>query len=183
MRWIAIFLLSSGVAFGACPASEDYTDELLVVIKEARAAPSEAEGRSASEKMWQIWLRAPDTLAQEMLDRGMQRRQSFDFVGALKDFDTLVAYCPDYPEGYNQRAFVSYLSADYPAALKDLDLTLEMSPYHVGAQSGRALTLMQMGRIEEARNQMLDALKNNPWLGERALLAKDAPLGPVGEDI
>jgi hypothetical protein len=30
---------------------------------------------------------------------------------------------------------------------------------------------------------MQDAVANNPWLSEAALLAKGAPLGPIGDDI
>jgi hypothetical protein len=42
---------------------------------------------------------------------------------------------------------------------------------------------MQLERFADARVQMLEALENNPWLSERALIAKGAPLGPKGEDI
>jgi hypothetical protein len=59
----------------------------------------------------------------------------------------------------------------------------DIGPRYVAAQSGRALTLMPLARIDEARLQMLEALENNPWLSERALIAKGAPLGPKGEDI
>ena len=83
----------------------------------------------------------------------------------------------------SQRAFSYFLTENFDAALVDLDAALRLSPDHVGAQSGRALTLMNLGRIEEARTQMQEALENNPWLSERALLAKGAPLGPKGEDI
>lgn len=133
--------------------------------------------------MWQVWLRAPNAQAQEVLDRGMRRRDSYDFAGAFKDFDRLASYCPTYAEGFNQRAYVQFLQGGFEGALKDLDIALSLNPDHVAAQSGRALTLMQLGRIPEARLQMLAALKNNPWLSERALLHEGAPLGPKGEDI
>lgn len=183
MRWIIPFFLSTGLAVAECPASPDIADELLELIETARGAKDMAGGRDASQRMWEVWLRAPDEAAQTVLDRGMRMREGFDFAGAYAEFDTLVAYCPDYAEGYNQRAFVSYLREDYAAALTDLEAALRLSPNHVGAQSGRALSLMQLGRIPEARAQMLAAVANNPWLNERALLAKGAILGPEGEDI
>ncbi|SFS67918.1 TPR repeat-containing protein [Sulfitobacter marinus] len=136
-----------------------------------------------SNKMWDVWLRAPDDAAQEVLDRGMRKRGVYDFVGALSDFDRLVAYCATYAEGYNQRAYIHFLREDYENALIDLDIALRLQPLHVAAQSGRALTLMKLGRIPEARAQLLVAVQNNPWLSEAALLAKDAPLGPAGDDI
>ena len=102
---------------------------------------------------------------------------------AEREFDRLTAYCPTYAEGFNQRAYVHYLRENYAAALIDLDRALALSPTHVPAQSGRALTLWKLGRIDEARTQLLEALQNNPWLSERSLLAQGGPLAPAGEDI
>lgn len=184
MRMLAVFSLClAGLQAGACPMQADISGDIGGLIEEARAAKSEMDGRDASNRMWELWLKAPDATAQEMLDSGMSRRRSYDFAGAIEDFDRLVSYCPDYAEGYNQRAFVHFLAEDYAAALVDLDKTLAISPNHVGAQSGRGLTLMHLGQLAEARSQMLAALENNPWLSERALVAKGAILGPAGEDI
>lgn len=171
-----------------CPPIKDHSDELAALFDAARAAPSEAAARGAAEGLWKVYLRAPDAKAQAVLDRGMARRDSYDFLGAKADFDRLIAYCPAYAEGWNQRAFVYYLQGDYARALVDLDAALARSPDHVAAQSGRALTLMQLGQRAEARAQMLAALANNPWLSERSLIAPGAPLGPQppaapGKDI
>lgn len=128
-------------------------------------------------------MRAPDEAAQAALDAGLRARESYDFLGAIEEYDRLVSYCPTYAEGYNQRAFVAFLRQDYEAALTDLDTALDYSPRHVGAQSGRALTLLNLGRLAEARTQLLEALENNPWLSERFLLQEGGPLAPQGEDI
>ncbi len=184
MRMLLVLALVSGPVFAAeCPAPADYAAELTKLFAKARAAPDVRAGRVVSDRMWEVWLRAPDAAAQAVLDRGMARRDAYDFLGALKEFDRLAAYCPTYAEGFNQRAYIHYLREDYAKALIDLDAALVLQPLHVAAQSGRALTLMQLGRINEAREQMLIAVGNNPWLSEAALLAKGAPLGPLGEDI
>lgn len=166
-----------------CPPAPDVAQELEALFDSARSAADFNTGRAVSDAMWEVWLRAPDAQAQKMLDRGMSARGSFDFEGAKRSFTELIVYCPDYAEGWNQRAYINFLREDYPAALADLDRALVLQPRHVAAQSGRGLTLMNMGRIAEARKQMLAAVENNPWLSEKALLAKGAPLGPVGEDI
>ncbi|TMM55635.1 hypothetical protein FDT80_06190 [Sulfitobacter sabulilitoris] len=166
-----------------CPPPADHASELTDLFDLARRAPNDRAGREVSDRMWRVWLRAPDEAAQEVLDRGMRRRDSYDFVGAYEDFDRLAEYCPDYAEGFNQRAYIHYLREDYDKALVDLDIALGLSPTHVAAQSGRALTLMQLGRIPEARTQLLEALANNPWLSERFLLADGGPLAPVGEEL
>lgn len=176
------FLVASA-ALGDCPRPDDHSAELSGLFEEARAAKNDMEGRAVSDRMWQVWLRAPDEAAQEALDSGLRRRSSYDFLGAFDAFDRLVAYCPDYAEGYNQRAYISFLREDYEAALVDLDRALAILPQHVAAQSGRALTLMNLGRLDEARDQLQAALKNNPWLSERFLMGEGGPLAPVGKDI
>jgi tetratricopeptide (TPR) repeat protein len=181
--FLALALMAGPVWAEDCPDPADHGAELNGLIAAARAAPTETIGRKVSDQMWGVWLRAPNEQAQEVLDRGMRRRDSYDFAGAYSEFDRLAKYCPTYAEGFNQRAYVQFLRGDFANALIDLDAALALTPNHVAAQSGRALTLMQLERFEEARVQMLEALENNPWLSERALIAKGAPLGPKGEDI
>jgi len=183
MRALLILAVLAAPAFAECPMPADSRAELLNLFAKAQAAPDANAGRRVSNEMWQVWLRAPDAAAQEVLDAGMQRRDAYDFLGAIEEFDRLAEYCPTYAEGFNQRAYVYFLREDYEKALVDLDRALALQPLHVAAQSGRALTLMNLGRLEEARAQLLIAVDNNPWLSEAALLAEGAPLGPKGQDI
>lgn len=182
---LVVFCLCLGgqVALADCPASPDHDETLRDLIEQTRAAPNESAGQRLGQEMWKLWADAPDEQAQEVLDRGMARRSSFDFAGALKDFDALVAYCPNYAEGYNQRAFVNFLSQNFAAAIPDLKKALELSPNHVAARAGLALTFMELGQLDAARSELKLALQDNPWLGERHLLSKGGRLAPKGEDI
>ena len=182
-NYLSALILAAGPVFAECPPPADISPEIDILIDAANAAQNDTAGRAVSDQMWLLWLRAPDAAAQEVLDRGMRARSSFDFLAASEAFTTLIDYCPSYAEGYNQRAFISYLREDYAAALEDLDRTLALSSDHVGAQSGRALTLLNLGRLSEARLQLLEALENNPWLSERFLLSEGGPLALVGKDI
>lgn len=173
----------ASTAFADCPASPDISLELDQLIADVREAPDDRSARKISADMWQLWLKAPDASAQEALDQGMRKRESYDYLGAIESYDALIDYCPDYAEGYNQRAFIYYLNGEFESSLEDLDKALALSPKHVGAQSGRALTLMNLGRLGEARLQLLAALENNPWLSERFLLAEGGPLAVNAEDI
>lgn len=185
MRYLMILALMAAPTFAqaACPDPADVRREMLNLFAKAQAAKTFTDGRRVSNEMWQVWLRAPDELAQTALDAGMARRDSFDFVGAIREYDRLTEYCPTYAEGFNQRAYIHFLREDYEKALVDLDIALGLQPLHVAAQSGRALTLMKLGRIAEARAQMLIAVENNPWLSEAALLEDGAPLGLPGEEL
>lgn len=188
MRGVSILaaLLMAARASAECPPAPDHAAALGDLFDAARAAESEAEGRAISNRMWEIWTEAPDEPAQAILDRGMARRDVHDLLGARQAFDRLVDYCPDYAEGYNQRAFVHYLTGDFTSALNDLDRALERAPDHVGALSGRALSLYALGRRPEARAALDRALALNPWLPERGLVGPGGPLAdvePPGEDL
>ncbi len=184
---IALALLSAAAARGGegggeCPPPPDHGAELRALYDQVRKAGTEEQARALTDRMWRLWTDAPDEAAQAVLDAGMERRRAYDYLGALREFDRLVAYCPDYAEGYNQRAFVNFLRQDYDAALADLDRTLELSPDHVAALTGRALTLMAMDRIDEARASLARALELHPWLPERGLAAPGGPLAPRRDD-
>ena len=175
--------LSTVVALAECPAPPNHSGALANLINDANSAETEAQGKAISSQMWELWADAPDAAAQAILDRGMGRRSAFDLLGAIADFDTLVAYCPDYAEGYNQRAFANFLQGNFARAEVDLRKAIELSPNHVAARAGLALTYMQMDRVDEARAALEAALKLNPWLSERHLIGKGGPLAPKGQDI
>ncbi len=170
MRFALAFLLVGTAALAECPPPPDIKAEQDALLAEARTLPNGRDAPAISNKLWALWAKAPDEAAQALLDRGMAARSVFNFVEATDAFDRLVAYCPDYAEGYNQRAFVNFLQEDYAAALVDLDLALERSPSHVAAMSGKALTLMGLGRHDEAQKVLRDAVKLNPWIPEAGLL-------------
>lgn len=161
-----------------CPPLPDRTAETEAILLELKSAKTEMDGRRLSNDLWAIWTVAPDAEAQALLDAGMARRESYDYLGAIEQFDALVAYCPDYAEGYNQRAFARFLREEYVEALADLERALALNPRHTGALSGMALTLMGLGRMRTAQDVLRDALELNPWLPERAYLIE-----PPGKDI
>ena len=178
LAFALLILPAAAAAQDGCPPAPNHSDEVLSIIADLQQAPSEAAAMPLMDRLWRLWTDAPDARAQELLDRGMAQREGFDFLGARDTFDRLVDYCPDYAEGYNQRAFASFLRQEYPAALADLDRALDLSPHHVAALSGKALTLMGLGRTEEGLEVLRSAVALNPWLQERAML----PVAP-GVDL
>ncbi|SFL96697.1 tetratricopeptide repeat protein [Shimia aestuarii] len=179
---LSIFMCLPGFAL-ACPDGPDHSQALNALIEKVQAAPNEGAAQQHLNDMWAYWADAPDDTAQEILDRGMRKRAAWDLLGAQEDFDTLVTYCPDYAEGYNQRAFVNFLRQDFEAALPDLDRALELSPRHIGALSGRALSLIGLGRDAEAQDALAEALELNPWLPERVLLQAPENRHKSGQDL
>lgn len=168
MKWIvAALLMVPNLALATCPPLPERSARYDALLGLVARAETEAQAAEHNNALWAIWTTAPDEVAQQILDRGMARRNSYNFLGAIEDFDALIAYCPHYAEGYNQRAFVHFLREDFDAALVDLNRALAITPDHIGAASGVALSLLQMGRETEGQLALRHALTLNPWLPER----------------
>lgn len=167
---LLLSLLALPALAAECPAPADHSARIETLLAQVRDAGDATEAQRITNDMWALWAEAPDESAQAVLDRGMAKRAGFDLLGAIEDFDRLIAYCPTYAEGYNQRAFARFIRGDYPEALADLDRTLELSPSHVAAMAGRALTLIGLGRMDEGQAALRAALKLHPWLPERRML-------------
>ena len=175
---ILILAVSASPTFADCPPAPDIVSDETRLYESIQSAENELAARPFTLGLWELWTMAPDEPAQSLLDQGMQARASYDFVRATDALDKLVEYCPDYAEGYNQRAFVNFLRQDYETALVDLDRAIELSPRHTGALTGKALTLIGLGRDDEAQGLLRDAVDLNPWLGERHLIKE-----PPGEEL
>jgi tetratricopeptide (TPR) repeat protein len=177
---VALVILSTAAVVAQDGRAQDGGEACAThVVDEARetalldrlgAAPDAEAASKVNARLWALWTDAPDAHAQELLDSGMARIRLGDLRKAVSALDALVAYCPRYAEGYNQRAFARYLQEDFLPALADLEVALTLSPRHVGALSGKALTLMALGRDAAALEALEAALDLNPWLAERTLL-------------
>src|SRR6056297_2574580 len=167
---LALLPLASPLLADGCPTAPDHSAALDPLYQQLQSAPDSMAAQQISSRMWGYWVDAPDEPSQSMLDEAMRARSQFDFLRALDRLDALVSYCPFYAEGYNQRAFVNFLREDYAAALPDLSRALELNPRHIGALSGKALTLLALGRDMDGQLVLREALDLNPWLSERALL-------------
>lgn len=186
MKRVALTLLFIAAAnastAASCPPVPDHTQALARLFNQVQLAPDPVSGQLITNEMWALWAKAPDEAAQAVLDAGMEKRAAYDFTGAIAEFDRLIAYCPDYAEGYNQRAFVLFIQQDYDSALVDLDRALELSPTHVAALAGKALTLMGLNRMDEGQALLKQALALNPWLPERRMVIPETN-PPTEQDL
>ncbi len=170
--------MTPALALADCPPGQDFADQTAQHLTGLLSARNEAEAQQPNDALWQIWLTAPDSTAQEMLDRAMSRRDAYDFKASESILDELITYCPTYAEAWNQRAFSRFLRGNYDGALEDIAIALEMVPYHFGALSGRGLTLMRQGRMRAGQKALRQAVRIHPFLQERAML-----LDEFDEDI
>ncbi|WP_322890081.1 MULTISPECIES: tetratricopeptide repeat protein [unclassified Yoonia] len=167
---LCLMCFATSVVAETCPAAPDHGAEQARIIAELGKARTQAEAAPLTQGLWRLWTDAPDAAAKTLLVDGMDLLTDGAPGIAVTKFDALIAYCPDYAEGYNQRAFAHYLQGDFAGALDDLDAALAINPLHVAALSGKALTLMGLGRDAQAQEVLRAAVALNPWLQERALL-------------
>lgn len=170
---VLLCLLPLPALAGLCPVPDAraLSAERASLFQALRQAPTEMAGREVADQIWQSWHEAPDARAQELLDTAKRRLREADYAEADRLLSELVDYCPDYPEGWNQRAFARFLAGDLDGALADLDRTLALEPRHFGALTGKGLTLMRQGRAELGQQALRAAVEINPWITERHLLA------------
>lgn len=178
MRYLIFSLLLAGPAMAECPPVADTSAERSALLAQLKVAPDPGIAQGINAQLWEIWLMAPDERSQVMLDSAVERMRLGDLDSAITTLTELVAYCPDYAEGYNQRAFAYFLKQDFEPALKDLDQALTILPEHIGALSGKGLTLIGMGRAAAAQDALRAAVDLHPWLSERSLLVE-----PPGEEL
>lgn len=173
MRLLPLLFILASPALADCPPEADTSDVRATLHLDLATAASEETAQAIAAELWEIWLTAPNTEAQGMLDEGISYRQIYAFMESEAALDALIAYCPDYPEAYNQRAFTRFLREDYEGSLADIDVVLAANPLHFGALTGQALCYIRQGRVELAQAAIRRAAEVHPFLEERALLPED----------
>ena len=165
----------NNVGAGQSEADAQGFDDLYSALKQAK---DEATARQIENRIWQRWMRAPDSRTGDLVREAMDRRGVYDFAGAKTLLDEAVARSPDYAEAYNQRGFVLFLQDDYDGALADVDRAIEREPRHFAAMAGRAMILMRQGRHQLAQTQLREAVAIHPFLKERGLIVGE-PAKPL----
>ena len=162
-----LFVANASLASAECPANVDIKPELDFAYDQLAAAKFPADAQAITTLMWGLWTKAPDGKAQVLLNNGMALLGRGELREAEMILTELVEYCPNYAEGWNQRAFTRYLARDFEGAIPDLERALEILPRHLGVISGKALTHMALDQMALAEIEVRKAIKLNPFSPER----------------
>jgi tetratricopeptide (TPR) repeat protein len=110
------------------------------LLKDLYAFLATAEDQEAAnqiaEAIERVWMSAAGDTVLVLLDRAVKSAASERPDLALSMLDTVTRIAPDFPEGFNRRAYVYYSLNEYERALGDLRRVLAMEPNHYKALEG-----------------------------------------------
>lgn len=167
---ILFAMLGPAWAQETCAPGPDRASARAELVETLARSETSMAGQAAANDLWRHWTEAPDPKAQSLLDEGMQSIRYGEPAAAEAILADLVAYCPDYPEGWNQRAFARFLIGDFAGSLEDIEVALTLEPAHFGAYAGKIIILVRQNKRGLARLTLIEALKVHPWLREGSLL-------------
>jgi tetratricopeptide (TPR) repeat protein len=128
-----------------------------------RGADPAARAR-AEAALWQMWCRSGRPEVDAVFARGVAAMERQDLAEAEACFTRVIALAPDFAEGWNKRATVRYLRADYAGAIADCAEVLARKPQHFGALSGQGLCHVARGQHRAAAAMFRRALAVHPHL-------------------
>jgi tetratricopeptide (TPR) repeat protein len=161
-----VLIWAVAIAIG-CVASAlaDQEDlRLAGLFARLQTTASAAEAEAAQQQIWQIWTHSEDSVADRLMQRGIQAMATGQNALALEYFDRLVERAPDFAEAWNKRATVHYLLDDYAGSVLDIEHTLALEPRHFGALSGLGMIYDAIGKPAAALRSYEAAVAINPHL-------------------
>lgn len=156
-------------------------DDLFQRLKLRELSPSEAQ--TVEDQIWRIWQASGSPSTDLLLERVESMLATDTLDPAIKLLDEIIALSPDFAEGWNKRATVSFLRKDYTAALRDAEHTLRLEPRHFGAWSGLGAIFLELGQDAKALQAYEKALEINPHLTDIAKEAESLSLSAKGRSI
>ena len=139
------------------------------LFERLKATTDAAEAKDIATSIRGLWAVSGIDEADRLMAVGVGALRDGAVWDALRSFDMVVYRAPDFAEGYNMRATAHYFMGNHPAAVKDIERTLELEPRHFGALVGLGTVHLAMKDEEAALAAFERALAVNPNLkGARA---------------
>ena len=179
VRITSIALALSTALFGIFgQVRADQNDERLTELFESLAATEdESKIRDLQLEITNIWQDPNSASIELLLKRSLNAINEQDFETARTHLDDVVVLAPEFAEGWNQRAFLNFMTDRYEEAILDIQKTVSLEPRHYGAWSGLGQIFESVGNERAALEAYRRALLVNPHLegADRAIkrLEKD----------
>ncbi|MDP6052535.1 MAG: CDC27 family protein [Candidatus Latescibacteria bacterium] len=120
--------------------------------------------QTVEQALWCLWFKSGRADVDTLMQEGARLLESQCFDDANVLFDRVIALVPDFAEGYNQRAVVSYLQEDWTRAIQDCQAAVSLNPVHFGALAGMGHCYLQCQELQAALTSYEKALAVNPHM-------------------
>ncbi|HXM81735.1 MAG TPA: tetratricopeptide repeat protein [Burkholderiales bacterium] len=123
---------------------------------------SELVREFAEQGLWLLWSRSGDAEIDHLMARGVDEMQAGRLADSIAIFSEVIKRKPNFAEGWNRRATVQYLAAEYSKSIEDCGEVLKRNPQHFGALSGLGQIYFKLEDYERALAWFRRALEVNP---------------------
>ena len=134
--------------------------DLYALLATAEDEDTARKYTSAIERLWMY--SGSDTVAM-LMQRAAAAMSKKDNGLARKLLDYVVTLAPDYPEGFNQRAYLHFSLNDYDSAVGDLRRVLALDPNHYKALEGLSQIWRDSGNKKGALGVMKQLIDVHPF--------------------
>lgn len=145
--------------------------ELDLLFARLRLDEPSPSAHEVEDLIWQVWAEEEDISAGDGLEAAIRALALRDLEEAEMLLDSLAERYPEWPEVFNKRATLHFLSGNDDLALADILRTLELEPRHFGALAGLGQICLRHDEPEAATAAFCAAIAINPHLiGAQALI-------------
>lgn len=116
------------------------------------------------DEIWEAWTSHPDPTAEKAMNRAIAAIAGQHWTDAQMILDDLVRAWPLWPEAWNKRATLAFLTGRDADSARDIRRTLELEPRHFGAIAGFVQICLRSGQPAAALIASEAALSVHPHL-------------------
>jgi tetratricopeptide (TPR) repeat protein len=136
-------------------------------------AEDEEAAQGVAAAIERVWMAAAGDTVGLLMERALSVYKQKQPQLALKLLDAVTELAPDFPEGWNRRAYVHYMESNTSSALGDLRRVLALDPSHFKALDGLGQILREIGQKRAALEVYRRLLAVHPfWSGAKAAVAE-----------
>ena len=118
--------------------------------------------RFAENALWGIWFRSDSPANNEELTAVRNLLSEERFEEAMTRVNALITKAPQFAEAWNQRAILHFTRGDLQKSVDDCREVVKRNPFHFGAMSGMAQSLVKLGKPNEALDVFKAQIKIQP---------------------
>ncbi len=158
-------------------------EQLKTLYGALAKAPSVESAEEIVRQIEQLWVRSGSPTADLILLRAIRAAEAKNPDLAMQFLDRLTDLNPEWPEGFNRRAFLYVMKQDYARALGDLRRVLALDPGNFRALEGLTQILRAMGQNKAALDAARELIKAHPHSPGAADMLKELEREVDGQGI